>query len=406
MSAVITAAGLSKTYQTGRGPLRILDWLARGRRAHSSGTVHALDALDFEICRGEAVGLIGRNGAGKSTLLRVVSGIHRPSDGKLSVSGSVRAVLDLQSLFIPLLSGRENLRFGMRLYGMDPAQERDVEAEAIAFSELGEAIDAPLQTYSSGMMLRLGFSLATARPPEILLIDEILLVGDESFRQKCYARAKDLLAHGTTVLFASHDLYLVEKLCARSLWLEQGRLASDGPSGAVIEEYQRFLDIDPNIQLSAENAEVLQEWVYRKADVTPFRVRELRCIDPGGAEKSRFQSGEPFGVDMLIEPDGKRTAMHLMFFIHRPDGTLVAQDVLERSLDGSGEPVRVRFSLGNLPLGPGDYYVHLALSEEDPVAPHFDYRTQRRAFTVDNSALDHRFRRGLVCLSGNWEVSE
>ena len=402
MSSAILAQGLSKTYQTSRSPLRVLDWLARGRRAQSGASVHALEELNFEVSPGEAVGLIGRNGAGKSTLLRVIAGIHQPSAGTLEVGGSTRAVLDLQSLFIPLLSGRENLRFGMRLYGIPPAQTAEVEAEAIAFSELGEAIDAPLQTYSSGMMLRLGFSLAIARAPEILLIDEILLVGDESFRQKCYGKARELLQQGTTVLFASHDLYLVEKLCPRTLWLERGQLSSDGPSGAVIEEYQRFLDIDPNIQLSAKNAEELKEWIYRKSDVSPFQVRSLGCVDGAGDAKERFQSGDAFGVEALIEPEGAPREVHIIFFIHRPDGTLVAQDAHVVALEGTGA-VRVAFRVDHLPLGPGDYYVHLVLSEEDPVAPHFDYRTQRASFTVDNSARDHRFRRGLVCLDGKWE---
>ena len=404
MSVAIAARDLSKVYQTGRGPIRILDWLARGRSARSAANVQALEHLDFEIARGEAVGLIGRNGAGKSTLLRVIAGIHRPTAGALEVAGSVRAVLDLQSLFVPLLSGRENLRFGMRLFGIAPEEFSAVENEAIAFSELGSAINAPLQSYSSGMMLRLGFSLATTRPPQILLIDEVLLVGDESFRQKCYARAKELLAQGTTIVFASHDLFLVEKLCARTLWLERGELKGDGASAGVIEEYQRFLDIDPNLQLTDRNADVYKDWIYKKLDSTPFEVRSFVCVDASGQEKSRFQSGDAFGVRVEIMPAAPHKRVHLLFFVHRPDGQLVAQDVLETELAAPGEPFVAHFSLASLPLGPGDYYVHVALSDTEPVAPHFDYRTQRAAFTVDNAALDERYRRGQVRLEGVWKV--
>ncbi len=200
---------------------------------------YALDGLSLEVCRGEIFGIIGRNGAGKSTLLKVVSRVLAPSSGRVRIRGRVSPLLELGAGFHPELSGRENIFLNGTLLGHS---HREIDArleDILDFAELGRFIDAQLRTYSSGMVARLGFAVATAWQPEILILDEVLAVGDEAFRSKCAARMESFRLAGTTVLLATHDMTTVLSMCSRALWLEQGRPMSLGPAPRVIEDYQQ-----------------------------------------------------------------------------------------------------------------------------------------------------------------------
>ncbi len=197
----------------------------------------ALDGVDLEVHRGEIFGIIGRNGAGKSTLLKVVSRVLIPTRGRVYVRGLVSPLLELGAGFHPELTGRENVMLNGTLLGHS---SRDLEArmqEIIDFSELGSFIEAPLRTYSSGMVARLGFAVATAWRPEILLVDEVLSVGDEPFQRKCAARMESYRAGGTTTLLVTHNMAVVESLCRRAAWLQHGKIAALGPAAEVIEAY-------------------------------------------------------------------------------------------------------------------------------------------------------------------------
>lgn len=198
---------------------------------------YALAGIDLEVHYGEILGIIGRNGAGKSTLLKVVSRVLVPTRGRVYVRGRVSPLLELGAGFHPELTGRENVMLNGTLLGHT---SRELEArmdDIIDFAELGSFIEAPLRTYSSGMAARLGFAVATAWRPEILLVDEVLAVGDEAFRRKCDARMRSYREGGTTTLLVTHDMEAIQSLCDRAAWLEHGRIVSIGPAGRVIDDY-------------------------------------------------------------------------------------------------------------------------------------------------------------------------
>ena len=209
----------------------------------------AVDDVSFSIKRGEAVGLVGRNGAGKSTLLKLVTGIINPTSGSIAVRGQVAPLLALGNGLDPTLTGRENIYLNGAILGYNKDFLKAREAAIIEFSELEEFIDAPVRTYSSGMTMRLAFSIATAASPEILILDEVLAVGDAAFQAKCRARIFEIIDDGATVFFVSHSLSDIVQLCSRAIWLNKGRVVMDGPAGEVADAYRR--DVVPGECLDA-----------------------------------------------------------------------------------------------------------------------------------------------------------
>lgn len=199
----------------------------------------AVNDVSFTINRGESVGLIGRNGAGKSTLLKLVTGIAEPTSGNIVIRGQVAPLLALGNGLDPTLTGRENIYLNGAILGYNKAYLKEKESSIIEFSELGDFIDSPVRTYSSGMTMRLAFSIATAASPEILILDEVLAVGDSSFQAKCHARIKEIIDDGATVFFVSHSLADIARLCKRAIWLEKGKIRMDGTISKVVELYRQ-----------------------------------------------------------------------------------------------------------------------------------------------------------------------
>lgn len=197
----------------------------------------ALRDVSIEIERGSTVGLIGENGSGKTTLLRCIAGILLPTRGQVLVSGSISSLIELGAGFHPELTGRENLETVGAVFGLTRAQLRRKFDSLVSFAELEKAIDQPVRTYSSGMYVRLAFSLAVHVDPEILLIDEVLAVGDEAFQRKCVRRVAEMGSSGTTVVFVSHDLPLVKQVCSRCVLLHEGTIAGDGETAEILDRY-------------------------------------------------------------------------------------------------------------------------------------------------------------------------
>jgi len=197
----------------------------------------ALRHVSFCIQRGRTVGVVGRNGAGKSTLLRLIAGVGRPDEGRIEVNGQVRALLNLGAGFHPELTGRENLVIHGVIGGLTRRQVADRSDAIIEFAELEDFIDSPLRTYSSGMQMRLAFSIAIHSSPELLLIDEVLAVGDVAFQRKCLDRIAHLKAKGCTIILVTHDVNTVEQLCEQAVWLRAGRVEAYGPSETVVSRY-------------------------------------------------------------------------------------------------------------------------------------------------------------------------
>jgi ABC-type polysaccharide/polyol phosphate transport system ATPase subunit len=252
---IISARDLSKTYRiwhhpSARAKALMCDALAapfpagsgvaaalRRRSAAGCRDFHALQPLSFEIRRGEAIGIIGRNGSGKSTLLQLIAGILQPTTGAITAQGRISALLELGSGFNPEFTGRENVYLNGSILGLSARDMDALIGPIIAFADIGEFIDEPVKTYSSGMMMRLAFAVAVSVQPDILIIDEALSVGDVFFTQKCFQRIREILAAGATLIFVSHDTAAVQNLCTRGLLLHQGRLLHEGTPEECVTRY-------------------------------------------------------------------------------------------------------------------------------------------------------------------------
>lgn len=237
----ITVEQLSKSFQLrGRGRALKSTLLTLPRRLLGGGGHHtfwALQDISFTVRRGECLGLVGANGSGKSTLLGVLAGISPPTSGRVTTNGRVSALLELGAGFHPQLSGRENAIVNAVLLGLTIQEARDAMPEIIRFSELGDFIDQPMHTYSSGMFMRLGFSVAVHVKPEVLLVDEVLAVGDADFQSKCYPRLEQLREAGVTVVIASHDLPALQRYTERALLIKEGRISMEGKTAQVLHAY-------------------------------------------------------------------------------------------------------------------------------------------------------------------------
>jgi lipopolysaccharide transport system ATP-binding protein len=233
---VLTQVG--KEYRLYDSPRARLKALLTGRATHRSHW--ALRDVSFELQRGQCLGMVGSNGAGKSTLLKLVTGTLQPTTGRVQRYGRVTAILELGAGFHPDFTGRQNLYFSGSLIGIPSEEMAQLEPQVLAFAEIGEAIDRPVKTYSSGMAMRLAFALVTAVEPDLLIIDEALAVGDQHFQKKCIDRIRDFRENGCTILFCSHSTYHVRTLCDMALWLDQGRMMEFGPTEPVLGTYEMF----------------------------------------------------------------------------------------------------------------------------------------------------------------------
>ncbi|MEP6609769.1 MAG: ABC transporter ATP-binding protein [Burkholderiaceae bacterium] len=240
MTAAIDCHSLGKAYRRYAHPRdRIVGWLWPARSHYHDTWI--LRDITFSVGAGESVAILGGNGAGKSTLLRVLAGVTAPSEGNLDVRGRVTAILELGMGFHAEFSGEQNVQMTAQLYGLRPNEIRALMPRIRDFSELGQQFFDPLRTYSSGMNVRLAFSLATAVRPDVLIVDEALSVGDQRFQLKSLARIRELQETGTTLLFVSHDAAIIPRVCQRALVLHKGKLHLDGPAVEAVAEYSRLV---------------------------------------------------------------------------------------------------------------------------------------------------------------------
>ena len=274
-----------------------------GRNGHQEqlrpGEFWAVDDVSFEVRPGESLGLIGANGAGKSTLLKMLNGLLKPDRGRIAVRGRVGALIELGTGFNPILSGRENIYNNGAVLGL-PKREIDARLEEIiAFAEIGDAIDAPVQGYSSGMKVRLGFAVAAHLKSNILLVDEVLAVGDARFRSKCMRLMRELTDRGTSLIFVSHNMSLVCAVCNRALWCDQGRIRSLGPPEAVCGEYE----LDANRGRKDEIA----------ASDTPCRILSAKFDGPDSGDTASIDDASAGPLDVAVEYQCSR-AMESLYF--------------------------------------------------------------------------------------------
>src|SRR5687768_9682281 len=284
MDLAVHASNLTKHYRLYARPIdRLLELVTPSPRHQ---TFAALEEVSFEIQRGETVGLIGQNGAGKSTLLKLLCGVSVPTSGLLETHGTIASILELGTGFHPEFTGRDNAALNAAILGLTPAEVRKRLPAILEFSELGSFIDRPVKTYSSGMYMRLAFSVAVNVDPDILVIDEALAVGDGHFQKKCVDKIRDFQEAGKTILFCSHALYYVSSICRRTLWLDQGRLMRYGPSLDVVHDYETFL-------LERDRAHPASEVAETRS---PVRFQDITVCDKNGYIRDRFARGEDVHV--------------------------------------------------------------------------------------------------------------
>jgi len=366
----ISTCQLSKCYQLYQQPIdRLKQFLWRGRRQYYR-ELWALRDINFAVKPGEVVGIIGRNGSGKSTLLQLVCGTLTPTSGEVQVNGRVAALLELGAGFNPEFTGRENVLMGAAVMGLNQSRIAARLDEIIDFSGVREFIDQPVKTYSSGMYVRLAFSVAINVDPDILVIDEALSVGDGAFARKSFNRIMQMRDAGKTILFCSHSLFQVESLCTRTIWINQGKIIMDGEAAEVVAAYQGFLDKSV-LDSSPTNAEIVSSSAPTEKHIEPAhgsaRVEKITVMVDGEDNQHAVIMSEQSSIVVCITfaSDPTLPCPNIAVTLHAMDNRMLTstatwedQFTLQRAPDGSG---RVSLRLDQPPLLKGEYLLSVYL---------------------------------------------
>jgi ABC-type polysaccharide/polyol phosphate transport system ATPase subunit len=353
-----------------------------GRALAPDQAVPALTDVSFGVAPGETVGVVGANGSGKSTLLKLLAGVLRPTAGTIAVNGRLAALLELGAGFHPEISGRENVLINGLLLGLTKKEIARRFGEIVRFAELEEFIDAPVKTYSSGMAVRLGFSIAAHSDPDVLLVDEVLAVGDEAFAHRSLEKFSEFERAGKTLLFVSHDLGLVADRCRRAIWLDRGRLVADGPAAETVARYRESVsEREAERRGTAERDEPSRPGRIGSGAAV---VTGLRLLDRDGRPTARVRSGEParLAMDVRAAPSALDDFV-FGFAISTVSGAAVFGS--NTAIDGfapeelAGDST-VSLEISSLDLAPGVYSVDAAVHADDG-AP-YDYRRDLLRFEV------------------------
>ena len=375
-----------------------------------------LDDISFSVKKGEAIGLVGKNGCGKSTTLKMLTKIIYPNQGEIEMKGRVSSLIELGAGFHPDMTGRENIYTNAAIFGLTK-KEIDARLEdIIRFSELEEFIDNPVRTYSSGMYTRLAFSVAINVDADILLIDEILAVGDANFQAKCFNRLREIKAEGTTIVIVSHSLGQIEQICDRSIWIKEGHIQMEGNPKDVHMEYLNYMNQERIDRLERERTEnQIREMQERKAreeeekkknrkryGSEDARFTEIKMLDKEGNEQSTFKTGDTMILDLNYHVDKKVVDAVFGFGIFRNDGlwcygTNTRIDRMDNfDIDKDGN---FKVTISDLNLIPGQYWCDITIEfgEGNPV----DYYKQAMKFEVVSNVADV----GVSRLPHAWELN-
>lgn len=383
-SPLIRADGLSKAYRIPSPGAVRRRWFRKPARE----TVWALRDISFSVDRGEVVGIIGRNGAGKSTLLKILSRITRPTGGRASIRGRVASLLEVGTGFHPELSGRDNLYLNGAILGMRRPEIASKFDEIVAFADVARFIDTPVKHYSSGMYVRLAFAVAAHLEPEILIVDEVLAVGDARFQKKCLAKMQDVGSHGRTVLFVSHNMTAVTRLCPRTIVIADGIVECDGPSHKSVAAYLQ----------GGLGTNAAREW--KDLATAPgndiVRLRAVRVRTESGDVSEAVDIRKPLGIEMEWEVTKGGHVLLPNYSLWNDEGVCIFvagdkdPDWIRRARP-PGRYLSTAWIPGNL-LAEGSVIVSAAVSTADPVVVHFHERDVVAFQVVDS--LDGDSARG------------
>ena len=392
--AVIELSKVCKGYSLEQRPFRRL-WQQLVGGVDRGLQHQALQDIDLRVLRGETLGIIGRNGAGKSTLLQIICGVLQPTSGKRMVRGRIAALLELGAGFNPELTGRENVRLNGPLLGLTSAQVERKLPEIIEFAGIGEYIDQPVRSYSSGMFVRLAFSMATSVEPDILVIDEALSVGDGVFARKSFERIMALKDRGATILFCSHSLFQVESLCSRAIWLNEGRVAFDGLSHQASVEYTAW-------QAQVERGKTSETAPTQRFESASAGLIDVRTTPPphGAAWRSGI---DDLLVHVHLRSDPSIACPTLGIVLHTSDGRVLSSagnwldnQPLLRSSTGNA---RVTLRFPSLPLLKGRYTVSVYVLCDRSINL---YAAGEHFTSID--VVQEDTHQGLVTLPHDWKM--
>lgn len=398
MTSVITLQNVWKNYRLfgRRSQLATLKsaLLKRDLRLSPEATIPALKNASFVVEKGEAFGIIGRNGSGKSTLLKIISGILKPTSGRLVVNGRIAALIELGAGFHPEITGRENIYINGIMLGLSRREIDQRFDRIVEFAGIGEFLDQPVKTYSSGMYVRLGFAVAVHVDPDILLIDEVLSVGDEEFSAKCIAKIQEMKYRGVTLLFVTHQLDQVRNLCDRAMWLDKGEPMVIGDPVRVVDAYLQEVAGAPasaapspaEAGAPSEANDLIEEERWGSGEAILLRVA---LTDDKGNDLVALGAGVPVTIEMDVQVRVPQDDFVFGIGIYHADGTCVygtntdLEGLMPEKLEADG---RVRFVMPSLDLVAGSYRVDAAVHTRNGRA--FDYRRGVIRFVVGSRVHD------------------
>lgn len=360
---------------------------------------NALNQVNIDVYRGEVFGLIGPNGAGKSTLLKLVARVLRPTHGRVLVMGQVAPLLEVGAGFHPELTGRENVFLNGAMLGFSRQEMNEKFPRIVEFSGLGDFIDAPLRTYSSGMSARLGFAVATDSQPDILIVDEILSVGDEAFQHKSFERIQAIKAQGATILLVSHAMSTIETMCQRAAWLNRGQVVATGAANEVVDRYLgRVYDEETSRLIEAGRTGNYPDGKNR------IEISRVKLLNTQNAEQHTFHTGEAMRVQIEFQAHQPIPSLEVGIAIHRQDGLHITGP--NTTFDGlkievEPGPGGVVYTIPYLPLLDGLYNISVALVDHEANFI-MDFQDRFYSFRIDNRGHDIHDRYGFVTMRGEW----
>lgn len=409
----IRVEGLSKQYHIGgpqkkynrigyqltdavKAPFKRIGMLLKGNTSGVAGleeTIWALEDISFTVDHGEVIGIIGRNGAGKSTLLKILSRITEPTKGSADIYGRIGSLLEVGTGFHPELTGRENIYLNGAILGMTKAEIESKYDEIVAFSEIEKFINTPVKHYSSGMYVRLAFSVAAHLDPEILVVDEVLAVGDVAFQKKCLGKMGDVAKRGRTVLFVSHNMAVIQTLCQRGIYLDQGKITADGPIGDIVAAYLNSLEHVTTQKLTERNDRIGRGKI---------RLIDVQVVNGDSLPTQLVRTGDP--VKLIFDLNGKLANLSCGFTIvdeiGQPIVMFKSDQPGEEDRSVSSDGVRFICEFDELMLLPGRYRVDVFIrgggERQDIIeaAAYFDVETGQlrgRPMVRDNQRISTTF---------------
>jgi lipopolysaccharide transport system ATP-binding protein len=408
VSTAISVDGVSKRYRLAHdraGSLK--EALLRRQRSREVDEFWALRDVSLGIAKGSFHGLIGHNGSGKSTLLKLIAGIHSPTSGQVHIAGRLSALLELGSGFHPDLTGRENIYLNGAILGLGRRQMDAAIDEIVDFSGIGDFIDEPVKVLSSGMYVRLGFAVAVHVKPDILIIDEVIAVGDESFQRKCLEHMYGLRRQGATIVLVSHSIPLVEGLCDEVSWLDHGVLQESGPSTDVCWSYMEAVNADEVERRTGEDPahtdSHLPEIEIRRGS-GEVRIFHLDYLDGDDLGRPVGTTGDPINIRLWYEAEQEIESPVFAVKVHHAGGThLASTSTASQSLDtGTVGPGRgyVDLAIDRLLLMPGEYMLSTYVYDRDQLHLHDAWERSHLLPVHPGSSLE---REGLIEIGGRWQ---